>query len=553
MDVDEYGDNPYPIPYIGDQDTLRAGDTVAGVTGVIDEGLITTPTDPWYYYRLQPTEEVTFTRVNERTATPDEVGGTLLVAGFNVLNYFTTLDEGPWICGPNEDQECRGANTAEEFTRQRDKIIPAIQAIDADIVGLVELENNITDVPIADLVSGLNDAMGAGTYDYVATGDIGGDAIRQGLIYKPATVTPVGAYAILDSSVDPRFNSDRNRPVLAQTFMENATGEMLTVAVNHLKSKGSSCDDIGDPDIGDGQGNCNLTRTDAAIALGEWLATDPTASGDPDSLIIGDLNAYAMEDPITALTDQGYANLVYDYLGLWTYSYTFDGQAGYLDHALSSPSLAAQVTGATIWHINTDEPAVIDYNTEYKSEDLYTPTPYRASDHDAVVVGLDLQAAEEPFDVFSMRRARIQWRGAAGDRAVYSLQGEFVLPPTFHPRDLTQEMELTIAIADKSGSDLVLMQRNGRVWFFQEHPPVPADGLEIEKAQVVWPLSGSGAPASFRAQGRFVFPGVDYQTLPAEATVTLRLPAGDSAPASALVGEETIAFDVYDRMWEYIR
>ena len=85
---------------------------------------------------------------------------------------------------------------------------------------------------------------------------------------------------------------------------------MLTVAVNHLKSKGSSCASIGDPDTGDGQGNCNLTRTKAAQALVDWLATDPTGSGDPDFLIIGDLNAYAMEDPITAIKAAGYTDLI---------------------------------------------------------------------------------------------------------------------------------------------------------------------------------------------------------------------------------------------------
>ena len=70
------------------------------------------------------------------------------------------------------------------------------------------------------------------------------------------------------------------------------------MAVNHLKSKGSPCDDVGDPDPGDGAGNCNLTRTGAAEALVDWLAGDPTGSGDPDFLIIGDLNSYDKEDPI---------------------------------------------------------------------------------------------------------------------------------------------------------------------------------------------------------------------------------------------------------------
>ena len=58
---------------------------------------------------------------------------------------------------------------------------------------------------------------------------------------------------------------------------------------------------IGDPDLGDGAGNCNLTRTVPPQALVDWLATDPTGSGDADFLIIGDLNAYDKEDPIDAI------------------------------------------------------------------------------------------------------------------------------------------------------------------------------------------------------------------------------------------------------------
>src|SRR5690606_1834351 len=118
-----------------------------------------------------------------------------------------------------------------------------------------------------------------------------------------------------------------------------------TIAVNHLKSKGSSCASDGDPDRNDGQGNCAGVRTDAAIALAEYLATDPTGSGDPDFLIVGDLNAYAKEDPITALVERGYTDLHAAYEGAEGYSYVFDGQLGYLDTALANEPLLGQVTG----------------------------------------------------------------------------------------------------------------------------------------------------------------------------------------------------------------
>jgi hypothetical protein len=260
----------------------------------------------------------------------------------------------------------------------------------------MEIENHATDAALVDLVAAINAVAGAGTYDHIATGPVGTDAIKTAIIYKAATVTPLGAYAILDSSVDPRFIDTKSRPVVAQSFTENSTGEAFTVAVNHLKSKGSACDDVGDPDTGDGQGNCNLTRTAAAEALVDWLASDPTGSGDADALIIGDLNSYAMEDPITALKDGGYTDLVQTYQGvgraLGAYSYVFQGQWGYLDHALANASMAVQVTGTDYWHINSDEPPALDYN-DWNVPSNQTGDEFRSSDHDAVVIGFTLDGA----------------------------------------------------------------------------------------------------------------------------------------------------------------
>jgi uncharacterized protein len=126
----------------------------------------------------------------------------------------------------------------------------------------------------------------------------------------------------------------------------------------------------------------------------EWLAGDPTGVNDYDVLILGDLNSYAKEDPITAILNAGYTNLLESLLGPQAYSYVFDGQWGYLDYALASPSLVSQIAGVTEWHINSDEPSVLDYNTNFKStgqiEYLYSPDQYRSSDHDPVIVGLNL-------------------------------------------------------------------------------------------------------------------------------------------------------------------
>ena len=378
---------------------FRGGDRVQNVTGVLDYA--------FSLYRVQPTQGANYSSDNPRPAAPDATGGTIKVASLNVLNYFTTIDDGfNDICGPLMNLECRGADDAEELTRQRDKLIAALAGIDADVVGLVEIENDTANVALGDLVAGLNDAVGAGSYGFVATGPIGTDAIRVALIYKPASVSPVGDYAILDSSVDGRFIDDKNRPVLAQSFRDNAGGDIVTVAVNHLKSKGSPCDDVSDPDTGDGSGNCNLTRTAAAEALVDWLATDPTDSGVDNFLVIGDLNAYDKEDPIDALVDGGYVDLVSSFLGEAAYSFVFDGQIGYLDHALANATLNDRVTGVSIWHINADEPDLINYDTSFKRPAqvaIYAPDAYRSSDHDPVIVGLDLCEATPPqFDTLTV-------------------------------------------------------------------------------------------------------------------------------------------------------
>jgi predicted extracellular nuclease len=381
--------NANPIRHLGPP-FIRIGDTATDLTGNIrfsrgsgGKGL--------EMYRLMPTSEPSFVSVNARPAIPPDVGGTLTIAGVNVDNFFTTINTGKRICGPTGSNSCRGANSQEEFDRQHAKIVRKLTMLDADIVGLTEAENNASE-SLRSLVDGVNAIVGPDTYDFVDTGTIGSDSIRVGFLYKPASVSPNGPFATIDANTDQRFDSSRNRPSLAQSFTQNSNGAVLTVVVNHFKSKSSSCAKVGDPDRNDGQSKCNITRSDAAAALADWLATDPTGSGDPDILIIGDPNAHPREDPISRLKAAGYDNLLEKFLGARSYSYMFEAQAGALDHAMASPSLMAQITDISEWHINADEAPVNDYNLEYgRDPDIFdSTTPYRAADHDPILIGLDL-------------------------------------------------------------------------------------------------------------------------------------------------------------------
>ena len=412
MDVSRCGDNPVPVPYLGPAPpaVLRGGDHVGNLTGVLDYGQINS--DACYDsstlvgrdYRLHPTDDPVFSSANPRTIAPDDVGGSIKVVSFNVLNFFNGDGMGGGF------PTSRGADTYDEFVRQRIKIFEALKAIDGDIVGLMEIENDGFDQysAIAELVKVMNEGpcydtnlctemnydgtgLGAGTYAYINAGPdpVGTDEITVGFIYKPASVTPVGNPMVVDDPAftDPNYlGSQKNRPAIAQTFIDADELFLFTPIVNHLKSKGSSC---GPGDDDPEQASCNDTRTKAAQYLVDTVVPAVQAtSGDRDVMIMGDLNAYAMEDPIRALTDGGFTNLIRSIIGDHAYSYTFDGMVGYLDHSLANSSLTTQVMGVTIWHINTDEPAVIDYDEDYNPPGYYSPDAYRASDHDPIIVGI---------------------------------------------------------------------------------------------------------------------------------------------------------------------
>ena len=433
--------NPEPTPFLGGpENTLRSGDEVVGLSGVVFytfgeyEVIPVNVADP-----TDPDGAVTINRTPRPVGVP-EVGGDLTVAGFNVLNYFVTLDQGSNTCGPpGSEQGCRGADTQAEFDVQSAKIADAIADIDADIVGLIELENSANDEAIADLVAKVN-AISGRTYDYVPTGYIGTDAIAVGFIYDPATVSLDGGFAVLDSSVSPAFIDNKNRPALAQTFVDLGSGESMTIAVNHLKSKGSACDDVANPGdpafgvapyalgddldvgpIGDPAytGNCNLTRTAAATVLGQWLAADPTGTGATNTMVLGDLNAYPGEDPITELEGQGYVDVKKAFNGgdtSWAaggHSFVFNGEHGTLDYAMVNDALLGQVTGAEAWHINADEPFAIDYNN-FNPPGQATLDEWKSSDHDPIIVGLSLAPARAVLQRAAGHHRR--YRGQRPDR-----------------------------------------------------------------------------------------------------------------------------------------
>ncbi|MFQ2645660.1 ExeM/NucH family extracellular endonuclease [Aeromonas caviae] len=424
---------------------LRIGDKLNGLEGALGYS--------YNLFRLVASNRIDASQIDhsgwDRVETPELAeAGDLRVASFNVLNFFTTVVGGD----ANPTGSNRGALTVAEFELQRTKIVSAITRLNADVVGLMEIENNGygDNSAIANLVAALNAAQPdeADHYHWIASPDgkpIGTDAITVGLIYRPASVSPQGAASLIalpvqqaeavDASGKPVTINQGMRESLVQRFSSPKGDAPLTLVVNHLKSKGSACfedyPDYASADPLDGQGHCNALRVSAAKVLGESLKD---LAG--DLLLIGDMNAYGMEDPILVLTDYdpaaqsrqimsasfttlagqpfeesgsalgkgyGFVNLNTRFHGTDTYSYSYEGELGNLDHALANPSLAAKVIGIEDWHINSAESNFFEYGSKYSGQLAKSEGPFSASDHDPVLVAI--QYPLPPAGVLSLESA----------------------------------------------------------------------------------------------------------------------------------------------------
>ncbi|WP_434668111.1 ExeM/NucH family extracellular endonuclease [Aeromonas sp. NJAU223] len=421
---------PWYPAFDAEQGYLRIGDRLNNLEGAIGYS--------YDFYRLVADNQISQGDVDhrgwDRVETPElATAGDLRVASFNVLNFFTTVVGGD----ANPTNSNRGALTVGEFELQRTKIVSAITRLNADVVGLMEIENNGygDNSAIANLVNALNAALPdeQDHYAFVHSPDgqpMGTDAITVGLIYRPARVSlegaaqliplPVQVAEAIDSAGKPVSIQQGMRDSLLQRFTSPKGDAPLTLVVNHLKSKGSACyedyPDYVSADPLDGQGHCNALRVSAARVLGDKLKQEPG-----DLLVIGDLNAYGLEDPVRVLTDYdpaaqprqimsaaftqlagqpyeeqatavgkgaGLINLNTRFHGTDTYSYSYEGELGNLDHALANPSLAQKVVGIEDWHINSVESNFFEYGNKYSGQLGKSEGPFSASDHDPVLVAI---------------------------------------------------------------------------------------------------------------------------------------------------------------------
>ncbi|WP_217539658.1 ExeM/NucH family extracellular endonuclease [Vibrio metschnikovii] len=332
---------------------IRVNDSVVGMRGVLDysynEYRLIVPSSAEFNVTKANFKSNNSARQNKPSLKTNVAADefVLRVGSKNVLNFFNSPFKGDY----NSHGLNRGAESQVEFDLQKAKLVEALYGMNADVIGLMEIENNGFGHygAIKELVDALNDQYTedrysrrtdpryvGNRYTFVAidtNGDrmitaedtVGSDAITTGLIYRPSKVTleevdiilmpRQEAPALTDDNGNVITNSNGEligsgrayqRDSLTGTFLVHNTGKKLTVSVNHLKSKGSACwedfqvkDNKNNPIDVDKQGNCENFRIAGAVQLGEQLEKRYPNN---DRIIMGDLNSYAKEDPMLVLT-----------------------------------------------------------------------------------------------------------------------------------------------------------------------------------------------------------------------------------------------------------
>lgn len=393
-----------PLPYLSVGVEVAIGDRLRLTEPVI----VDFRNGVWKFNPTTPTEPGAEPAVIRQVADDPapRVGGAVSVASFNVLNYFTTTGDGRSACNGGNlatdgtynvtfDCDARGAWDGADLGRQQAKIVAAVNALDADVVGLMEIENSAAlgeqpDEALAALVTALNGAAGFRKWAKVSSSTelqavSEQDVITNALIYQPRWVRLDSPAYALGAASGPGGPFANARTPIGASFAAWAGGEPVLVVVNHLKSKSGGADAVGDnAETDDGQGAFNGDRVRQARALRDWIPSVQQRAGASAVALIGDFNSYGQEDPLQVLYQAGYRNAAPD--DEWSYS--FSGLAGSLDHVLLNGPARIRLTRADIWNVNAGESPALEYST-YKTtaNDFYSPDPKRSSDHDPVVVG----------------------------------------------------------------------------------------------------------------------------------------------------------------------
>lgn len=360
------------------------------------------------------------TRADLTAGLPDLGDYRLLVCGFNLENYYLTWGS-------------MGARNATEHERQRKKIRAALVRINADIFGLVELQQG--DDAIEEIMQDLNARLPERNYKHFKDA-ASGTLQKVDFLYDANKVEPVS-----NTPAETTVEFAHRKKMMC--FREKATGEKFIYSINHFKSMS-----------GDSESR-RVNEAKAVIDLYKAYANSKVVR-DKDILIMGDLNCYAFTAPIKQMTEKGMIDLHRAFHADTSYSYMFGGYTSYIDHALSNATMYPQITGMAGYHINSDEDDRYTYD-----KSTGDTTMFRCSDHDPVLVGLKLDStltydpspSVNSYDIIEDNLHALTIRNAYSEDspsyyAIYNLRGDLIerqtVTSSFHLVQLPEDAGLYI-------------------------------------------------------------------------------------------------------------
>jgi len=283
---------------------------------------------------------------NSPVPLPEMGDSRLRIVGQNARNYLSDFT------ATNAD-----ATNERDFKAKTDKMANVFLTLQADIVAICEVQED--DEILGYITDAMNSLSGSTVYTYVTDGmsasqsSSGYMPLKAGFIYRSDKVATVGG------NYSPYASGTYKPRMRYQAFKELSSDEVFTLSMNHFKAKESNA----------------ATDNSETIRIGnanKLIAALRTITVDPDILIMGDLNANTEETPVRMLVEAGYEEQLVRF-DPSAYSYIYKGQKNLIDHVMANSPMAAQVTAAYAYHINTGA--------------SYT---YKFSDHDTYVVGLCL-------------------------------------------------------------------------------------------------------------------------------------------------------------------
>ena len=278
--------------------------------------------------------------------------GRLKVCAQNLRNYYYNYS----------DNDRPDYSDHAGFARKTRLIVDAMMWANADIYAFCEVE--AMPIVLRQLADSMNARVEGSPYaavsDFIEVpSSVRTNNIKSGFIYRTDKVQTYGNNNAGSTSVYYR------ETMRIQVFKEIASGGCFTVSMNHFKAKDSSADEG------------NNTRVNNANSL---LSALQSYAADPDILILGDLNCEVGEQPITILENAGYSEQLLRFDNN-AYSHCWNG-GELIDHVMANSSMAAQITGAGVFHICTSCSEWASYNYEH-----------RYSDHDPYLIAIELSEA----------------------------------------------------------------------------------------------------------------------------------------------------------------